>query len=121
MDRPVYLAVCAACSAYPAASFWATEVPQGLPFYCPACRPGLLTGEEQLAQPNAVVGLLDGWPGTQWCVLEIRGDGRFLARPLGLPDSPSTELHVSQIRPAFSYTKLEQNKQAARMRASAHA
>lgn len=112
---PVYLSVCAACSAYPAASVWATDVPQGTPFYCPACRPGLLTGEEQLAQPDPVVSLVTGSPGTRWCVLEVRGDGRFLARPLGLPDLPMVELYVNEVRPTFSYAKLERARAAQRL------
>lgn len=106
----VYLSTCAACAAYPAARVFATDVPQGSPFYCPACRLGLLTGEEQLAQPDAVVNLVGAPRGTRWCVLEIRDDGRFLARPLGLPEFPAVELHVSQVYPAFSYTKLERVK-----------
>jgi hypothetical protein len=109
-SRPVYLAVCAACSAYPSASIWATDVPQSSPFYCPACQLGLLTGEEQLAQPHPIVSFVDGRAGARWCVLEILGDGRFLTRPLGLPDFPVAERHVNEIRPAFSYEKLERAK-----------
>lgn len=106
-NKLVYLAVCAACTAYPSASVWATDVPQGSPFYCPACRPGLLTGEEQLAQPHPVVSFVDGAFGARWCVLEILDDGRFLTRLLGLPNSPVAERHVNEVRPVFSYDKLE--------------
>lgn len=103
---PVHLATCAACTAYPAGSVFACDVPQPKPFYCPKCRRGLLTGEEQLASEHPELRFIDENPYVRWCVLEILGDGYFLTRLIGLPSSPVRRRHVTEIAPRFSYAKL---------------
>lgn len=105
-DNPVYLSMCASCGAYPAGTVYATDVPHPHPFHCPRCRRGLLTGEEQLATEYPVVRFVGDNPYVRWCVLDIQDDGFFLARRLGLPDSPTVRRHVTEIQPIFSYTKL---------------
>jgi hypothetical protein len=104
-DRPVYLAVCAACGAYPAGGVYACEVPQPRPFYCPSCRSGLVSPEEH-AQPNAIVRKAnrpDG-PFSQLVVLSRDGD-RVTVRPLGFPDGPEETLPLAELAPEFSYAR----------------
>jgi hypothetical protein len=111
-DAPVYLCMCVACGGpgYAPVSMFVSEVPPPRPYYCPKCAKGLLTGEEQLAIENPELSLLGEREGSRWCVLERRGDGYFLARRIGFPDSPSSLRHVGEIRPKFSYQKLARGR-----------
>jgi len=103
---PVHLAICAACTAYPAGSVFACDVPQPHPFYCRKCRRGLITGEEQLTTPDPEIRFIGENPYSRWCVLEILTDGYFLTRLIGLPNSTVHRRHVTEIAPRFSYAKL---------------
>lgn len=109
-EAPVFLVACASCGAHPTATWYVTEVQPPHPFHCPKCRPGLVSAEEQLSRPDAVVGFIDAAPASRWCVIDVLADGYFTCRPLGLPSFPLRTRHISEVRPLFSYAKLEQSR-----------
>lgn len=108
MTSPVYLAACVACGATGVdgggATTYACEVPPPDPFYCPKCRRGLIPADE-LAQPGGEVGLVDAAREAHWVVLARDGD-TVTIRPLGLPDFPARQVSLGEIRPKFSYARL---------------
>ena len=112
-DTPVYLYICSSCAAYPSGSAWVSEGPQPWPYHCPRCQPGLMTAEEQLAThpgPYPVVSFIGDRLEARWVVLEILNDGGLRVRPVGLPDWPVRTRHTSEIRPLFSYDKLNRHR-----------
>lgn len=107
----IYLYSCTACGASaPDArdsmgpTTYACEVQQSDPFYCPKCRPGLIPAAEH-AQIGEAVSLVDANPLTRWVVLN-RADDLVTVRPLGLPGFRSRVVCIAEIRPQFSYERL---------------
>lgn len=104
-----YLTSCAACAAYSqngpsGATAYVTDVPQPHPWFCPRCRAGLIPADE-LAVVGASVGLVGAQPEARWVVLAR--DGHLVTiRPLGLPEWPTRQVTVGEIRPQFSYERL---------------
>jgi hypothetical protein len=110
MNVPVvYLAACRACGASSpevngAPTEHAMDVPPPFPYYCPKCQAGVIPAEELITE-GAVVGLVDHAHEARWCILTVAGDTATV-RPLGLPDWPARTVHVTEIRPKFSYERL---------------
>lgn len=118
MDAPiVYFYSCVACGASgPEAkangepTTYACDVPQYGPFYCPKCRLGLVPADE-CAVVGRSVKLIGANPQADWCVLARDGD-QVTLRMQGLPSSRPFQVSIGEIRPEFSWRKLEAAKRA---------
>lgn len=109
----VYFYACTSCGASSpdaktsgAPTTYACDVPQSDPYHCPKCQPGLVPAVEH-TQVGEAVGLIDAAPQARWVVLHRTGD-QVTIRPLGLPDFPSRDVCIAEIRPKFSYDRLNQ-------------
>ncbi len=95
-----YLRLCAGCNAQLLLNYHVEDRDESV--YCPTCQTGLAV----VAEPGGRVRLFGEHRTFEFCVLDRDGE-KLTLRRFGFPESEPFEISVNNVRPEFSYSRVQ--------------